>query len=116
MATEQTCRSLRAYRKKLSSADPLSEDVIFELEQELRLTAAALGERATRTKAMHDTALLSGLLDQYEERLASMLDEKLRNTFQAREVTTPSEEREEVLLSQRPGTAGGETNSTVSSS
>ncbi|TQN71902.1 Mitogen-activated protein kinase-binding protein 1 [Colletotrichum shisoi] len=116
MATEQTCRSLRAYRKKLSSADPLSEDVIFDLEQELRLTAAALGERATRTKAMHDTALLSGLLDQYEERLASMLDEKLRNTFQAREVTTPSEEREEVLLSQRPGTAGGETNSTVSSS
>ncbi|GKT49987.1 mitogen-activated protein kinase-binding protein 1 [Colletotrichum spaethianum] len=90
MSTEQTCRTLRAYRKKLSSTEPLSEDVIFELDQELRLTAAALGERASRTKAMHDTVLLSGLLDQYEERLASMLDEKLRNTFQAREVSTPS--------------------------
>ncbi|GJC82564.1 WD repeat-containing protein 62 [Colletotrichum liriopes] len=115
MSTEQTCRTLRAYRKKLSSTEPLSEDVIFELDQELRLTAAALGDRATRTKAMHDTALLSGLLDQYEERLASMLDEKLRNTFQAREVSTPSEEREEILITQRPGTAGDETTSTSSS-
>ncbi|EXF83317.1 WD domain-containing protein [Colletotrichum fioriniae PJ7] len=112
MATEQACRTLRAYRKKLSSTEPLSEDVIFEIDQELRLTAAALGDRATRTKAMHDSALLSGLLDQYEERLASMLDEKLRNTFQGREVQTPSEEREEELLAVRPDTAGGETTST----
>ncbi|WYZ37321.1 hypothetical protein EsH8_II_000827 [Colletotrichum jinshuiense] len=117
MATEQTCRALRTYRKKLSSTEPLSEDVIFELDQELRLTAAALGDRATRTKAMHESALLSGLLDQYEERLASMLDEKLRNTFQAkdiRDVQTPSEERKDELLCRRPSTASGETNSTTS--
>ncbi|KAK2058781.1 WD domain-containing protein [Colletotrichum caudatum] len=115
MSTEQTCRTLRAYRKKLASTDPLSEDVIFELDQELRLTAAALGDRATRTKALHDSALLSGLLDQYEERLASMLDEKLRNTFQAREISTPTEEREEILIITRPSTGGDETTSTLSS-
>ncbi|KAK2001856.1 WD domain-containing protein [Colletotrichum falcatum] len=115
MSTEQTCRTLRAYRKKLASTDHLSEDVIFELDQELRLTAAALGDRATRTKALHDSALLSGLLDQYEERLASMLDEKLRNTFQARELSTPTEEREEILSVQRPDTASNESTSTSSS-
>ncbi|EFQ30108.1 WD domain-containing protein [Colletotrichum graminicola] len=114
MSTEQTCRTLRAYRKKLASTDPLSEDVIFELDQELRLTAAALGDRATRTKALHDSALLSGLLDQYEERLASMLDEKLRNTFQAREISTPTEEREEILIVPQPDTGGDETTSTSS--
>jgi len=112
MSTEQTCRTLRAYRKKLASTDPLSEDVIFELDQELRLTSAALGDRATRTKALHDSALLSGLLDQYEERLASMLDEKLRNTFQSREISTPTEEREEILIVPRSDTGGDETTST----
>ncbi|KAF9877819.1 hypothetical protein CkaCkLH20_04954 [Colletotrichum karsti] len=116
MATEQACRTLRAYRKKLSSTEPLSQDSLTELDQELRMTAAALGDRAIRT---HDTALISGLLDQYEERLASMLDEKLRQTFQdkeIRDVQTPSEEPEIELVLDRPSTAGGETASTSTSS
>lgn len=79
MATEQTCRALRAYRKKLSSAEPISQEVLSELDQELRLTAAALGDRAIRSKAMNET-VLSGLLDQYSERLVTLLDEKLRLT------------------------------------
>ncbi|KAL0940923.1 WD repeat protein [Colletotrichum truncatum] len=115
MATEQACRTLRAYRKKLSSTEPLSQDVLTELDQELRMTAAALGDRAIRT---HDSALISGLLDQYEERLASMLDEKLRRTFQdkeIRDVQTPTEEREIELVLDRPSTAGGETVSTSTS-
>ncbi|KAF4877240.1 Mitogen-activated protein kinase-binding protein 1 [Colletotrichum siamense] len=114
MATEQACRTLRAYRKKLSSTEPLSQDSLTELDQELRMTAAALGDRAIRT---HDTALISGLLDQYEERLASMLDEKLRRTFQdkeIRDVQTPTEEREIEMVLDRPSTAGGETISTAS--
>lgn len=78
-ATEQACRTLRAYRKKLSSAEPITAESLTELDQELRLTAAALGDRAIRSKAMNET-VLSGLLDQYSERLANLLDEKLRLT------------------------------------
>ncbi|OAA41340.1 WD domain containing protein [Metarhizium rileyi] len=78
-ATEQACRTLRAYRKKLSSAEPINAEGLAELDQELRLTAAALGDRAIRSKAMNET-VLSGLLDQYSERLVSLLDEKLRLT------------------------------------
>ncbi|CAJ2511625.1 Uu.00g072500.m01.CDS01 [Anthostomella pinea] len=77
MATEQTCRTLRTYRRKLASTDPISQDLLAELDQELRLTAVALGDRATRTKALGDT-MLNGLLDQYSERLVSLLDQKLR--------------------------------------
>ncbi|OLN92278.1 WD repeat-containing protein 62 [Colletotrichum chlorophyti] len=119
MATEQACRTLRAYRKKLSSTEHLNEDVLFEIDQELRLTAAALGDRATRSKALHDSALLSGLLDQYEERLALMLDEKLRlrqslHTKEAQDARNSSEEPETESVSERPSTADGETNSTTS--
>ncbi|KAI2471765.1 WD domain-containing protein [Annulohypoxylon bovei var. microspora] len=99
MATEQACRTLRAYRKKLSSTDPISQDVLAELDQELRLTAVALGDRATRSKAMSDT-MLTGLLDQYSERLVAMLDEKLRLSYPAilfREPDSPG---------KRPSTAG----------
>lgn len=78
-ATEQACRTLRAYRKKLSSAEPIGPESLTELDQELRLTAQALGDRAIRSKAMNET-VLSGLLDEYSERLANMLDEKLRLT------------------------------------
>ncbi|RYP54284.1 hypothetical protein DL768_000858 [Monosporascus sp. mg162] len=80
MSTEQACRTLRAYRKKLSCNDPISQDLLAELDQELRLTAVALGDRATRSKAMSDS-VLSGLLDQYSERLVNLLDEKLKLSF-----------------------------------
>lgn len=84
-ATEQACRTLRAYRRKLSSAEPITAECLTELDQELRLTAAALGDRAIRSKAMNET-VLSGLLDQYSERLVTLLDEKLR-------LTTPPKDR-----------------------
>src|SRR3569833_135341 len=76
MATEQTCRQLRAYRKKLASADPISQNVLAELDQELRLTTAALGDRVSRSKAMSEE--LNGLLDEKLEKLVSLLDEKWR--------------------------------------
>ncbi|KAL2117234.1 hypothetical protein VTJ04DRAFT_9402 [Mycothermus thermophilus] len=133
MATEQTCRQLRAFRRKLAaSSDPIHADVHAQLDAELRLTAALLGEKAIRsrigggsaggssgksgrrdrsrnpsdqcdqekkgaqqeqeqeqersqTQAQQNQrhpqlteALLSDLLDQYSERLVSLLDEKLR--------------------------------------
>lgn len=107
MATEQTCRQLRAYRKKLASSESISQDVLAELDAELRMTAAALGDRAIRTrssggagKGVSET-VLSGLLDQYSERLVSMLDEKLRLRL----------DDEKEPEKERPGTAGGESNS-----
>lgn len=76
MATEQTCRTLRAYRKKLSSSEPIGREVLTELDQELRLTASALGDRAVRGKEI-DGRIFAGLLEQYSEILEAMLDEKL---------------------------------------
>ncbi|POR37784.1 Mitogen-activated protein kinase-binding protein 1 [Tolypocladium paradoxum] len=74
----------RPLAKKLSSAEPITADALTELDHELRLTAAALGDRAIRSKAMNET-VLSGLLDQYSERLVTLLDEKLRLTNQPKE-------------------------------
>lgn len=160
-ATEQTCRQLRAYRKKLTSSDAISGDILAELDAELRLTAAALGERAIRSRTSsrrphlhhqthsrsycghdrdrshghghghghghthhdrgHDRekalseSTLTTLLDQYSERLVSMLDEKLRMRLLS------EEEREVMILNakqsqmQRPRTSGeGSTSSGAS--
>lgn len=104
MSTEQTCRTLRAYRKKLVSAEPLSPEVLTELDQELRLTAAALGDRAIRSKAMNET-VLSGLLDQYSERLVTLLDEKMRLNYQ------PKEHGQSSPVEDRNGSVGGDSES-----
>lgn len=77
MATEQVCRTLRAYRKKLGTTESIRDEVLKELDQELRLTAKALGEKTLKTKAVSET-VLAGLLDQYSDRLVSIFDEKLR--------------------------------------
>ncbi|KAH0565221.1 hypothetical protein GP486_001382 [Trichoglossum hirsutum] len=77
MASEQLCRSLRAYRKKLSiSSDTLKAENVREMERELGLTAKALGEKAVRTKGINE-GVLTKLLDQYSERLVEMIDEKI---------------------------------------
>ncbi|KAK3397397.1 hypothetical protein B0T20DRAFT_416128 [Sordaria brevicollis] len=134
-ATEQTCRQLRAYRKKLTSSDAISSDILAELDAELRLTAAALGERAIRSRSTrsrphlqerhshsycgHDRphghsherggekslseGMLTNLLDQYSERLVSMLDEKLRMRFLSEEEMITSAKRQNQ---RRPRTAG----------
>ncbi|KAK4098253.1 WD40 repeat-like protein [Parathielavia hyrcaniae] len=109
MATEQTCRQLRAFRKKITTASAdaaISGDVLAQLDAELRLTAAALGERAIRSRTSGGSSeggkkevsenVLSGLLDQYSERLVSMLDEKLRLRL--------SEEEKDALVKDRPKT------------
>ncbi|KAL3421881.1 WD repeat-containing protein 62 [Phlyctema vagabunda] len=75
MATEQACRTLRAYRKKLLSSDSVKESSLRELDHELRLTAMALGEKSLKAKAISET-VLSELL----ERIELMFDEKLRLT------------------------------------
>ena len=74
MAAEQICKSLRAYRKKISSStEILKPDNANELERELKLTLDAVNERTKRTQAANE--MMSGdLLDAY---LAKMIDERL---------------------------------------
>lgn len=101
MATEQACRTLRAYRRKLSSAEPITAEVLTELDQELRLTAAALGDRAIRSKAINET-VLGDLLDQYSERLVTLFDERLRLTKQSLQ-----DQELETTIDDRPRSADG---------
>jgi WD40 repeat protein len=96
MATEQACRTLRAYRKKLLSSEAVKEETLKELDQELRLTAMALGEKSLKSKAISET-VLAGLLDEYSDRLVSLFDEKLRLTTQ---------DTNGILEEERPKTAG----------
>ncbi|OAA67196.1 WD repeat protein [Niveomyces insectorum RCEF 264] len=103
MATEQTCRQLRAYRKRLASADPVAQDTLVELDQELRLTMAALGDRAIRSKAM--TEELGGLLDEKLERLVSLLDEKWR-LHQPKQAQSPTHRSLHRHRHDRDGSAG----------
>jgi hypothetical protein len=97
MATEQACRTLRAYRKKILSSESVRDEVLRELDQELRLTAIALGEKL-KSKAISET-VLAGLLDQYSDRLVSLFDEKLR--------LTKKDSNGSAESGERPKTAGG---------
>jgi WD40 repeat protein len=96
MATEQACRTLRAYRKKLLSSESVKDEVLKELDQELRLTAIAVGEKL-KSKAISET-VLAGLLDQYSDRLMSLFDEKLK--------LTKLDSNGSAELVERPKTAG----------
>jgi hypothetical protein len=110
IATEQVCRNLRSYRKKLDSGETISENVLAELDQELRLTSLALGDRAKQSRELGNS-LLDGILDQYSTRLASMLDEKLRLNSQSsgRYFTQSPEDH------NRPGSSGAGSMSTTDS-
>lgn len=56
MSTEQVCRTLRAYRKKLHSSTEYPRGA-KELERELNLTVHALSERAARHSSSPDTEI-----------------------------------------------------------
>jgi hypothetical protein len=70
MSTEQVCRTLRAYRKKLhgTSENPRCGK---ELERELQLTVNALDERAKRHSLTPDTENDSSGKENHERRLAT---------------------------------------------
>ncbi len=77
MTTEQVCRTLRAYRKKLStSTDNIRTENARDLENELALTAKVVSERTRRHQAASET-MVGELLDQYSEKLAQMIDERV---------------------------------------
>jgi WD40 repeat protein len=78
-STDFVCRTLRSYRKKLSSSsDVLQAETLRELERELALTARAVGERAIKAKGKVDEGIMVKLLSQYSERLIEMLDERFK--------------------------------------
>ncbi len=84
--------------------------MLAELDQELRLTAAALGDRAIRSKAMSEE--LNGLLDQKLERLVTLLDEKWR--LQRLGGSGSDAESASLDDAKRPRTADGRSSSTTS--
>lgn len=74
MAAEQTCKSLREYRKKInSSSEFLKRDTAEELIRELKLMIDAISQRMTKTGPANEM-IPGDLLDAY---LAKMMDERL---------------------------------------
>ncbi|KAF2748938.1 WD repeat protein-like protein [Sporormia fimetaria CBS 119925] len=81
-STESLCRTLRAYRKRLANCtDSLSPELARDVERELAHTARAVGERA---KCGIDESVMVKLLDQYSERLVTLLDEKISASVAAK--------------------------------
>lgn len=74
-AAEQICKSLRFFRKRITSAamGKIDAQTARELESELNLTTRTLGERARESKGESEK-ITSELLDVY---LAKMIDERL---------------------------------------
>ncbi|KAH7398864.1 WD40-repeat-containing domain protein [Phaeosphaeria sp. MPI-PUGE-AT-0046c] len=104
-STESLCRTLRAYRKRLSNSnDTLSSELAREVERELAATARAIGERV-KPKELDETVMVK-LLDQYSERLVSMLDEKIAASVAQRvrenSVSNISEGTESPILIESP--------------
>lgn len=81
-STEQMCRNLRIYRKKLmTSTDNLSSDNLAAVERELGLTLRAVSEKAMKARGVADETVMVKMLSQYSERLLEMLDEKFAATI-----------------------------------
>ena len=73
VSTDSLCRSLQAYRKKLTStSDILALESVRELEGELGQTAKVLAEKSARNETV-----MAKILDQYSEKLVGLLDEKI---------------------------------------
>jgi WD40 repeat protein len=113
-STEQICKSLRIYRKKLTnSTDNLSPETLRELERELGLTARAVGERAMKARGAADETVMVKLLSQYSERLLEMLDEKFAATLakQLNHNRANSEDSESTAATSTADSSPGRRNS-----
>jgi hypothetical protein len=76
---------LRAYRKKLSNSsanETISNEIIRELEKELKLTARVVGEKSAGKTL--DEAIMTKLLEQASDKIIGMLDEKIKERVQGR--------------------------------
>jgi hypothetical protein len=97
MSTEQACRTLRAYRKKLlTSTDSVRVENIKELEKELNLTVRALAEREIKIKSTDDEASTKPL-EQYSVKLADIVDEKVAWKVRSKSRSGSESPREKAL-------------------
>ena len=77
MSSEQLCKSLRSWRKKLSSTEEaVRRETMTDLEREMHLTLRAISQKTRRHQAPSET-VVGDLLDQYSDRLAQMVEEKV---------------------------------------
>jgi WD40 repeat protein len=78
-STESVCRTLRSYRKRLANAPTSSgvtTDSLRELEKELNLTARVVNNKSSNHTL--DEGIVARLIDQASDRLAGLLDEKIK--------------------------------------
>ena len=79
LTTEHVSKVLRAYRKKLfGSRETLKHEEASELERELNLTLRAISQIIRRNLVSSDSTV-GDLLDQYSDKLASLVEEKINN-------------------------------------
>jgi WD40 repeat protein len=115
-ASDNLCKSLKVYRKRLaSSTETLDIETVKELQRELAATARAIGERA-KTKEFDET-VIAKILDQYSEKLLNMFDERIAasTALRARQdneqmgLSTPLRSHVDYRRSSSPLSAEGET-------
>lgn len=84
-STQQICRALHTYRRRLIVAnDSLPIESVRELEKELSLTIKVLAEK---TPARGEV-IMEKLLDKYSEKLVSMLDQRVEEKVKDLVATT----------------------------
>jgi hypothetical protein len=76
-AADQLAKSMRTFRKNLSStAETLSSETLKELEKEISLMTKAIGANARRRQSVSEMNV-GDLLDDYSEKLAQIVQEKV---------------------------------------
>jgi WD40 repeat protein len=102
-STESVCRTLRAYRKKLTNSatsDIIAPDVLRELEKELKLTARVVGEKSQGKNL--DEAMMTKLLDQASEKIVSRLDERIKERVESEVRKSGEGSPSGVVMSESP--------------
>ncbi|KAL9087604.1 MAG: hypothetical protein Q9159_003554 [Coniocarpon cinnabarinum] len=73
VSTQNVCRALHIYRKRIANSDDhIPVEQVRELEKELSQTAKALAEKAAR-----NDAVVEKLLDRYGERLVEIMERRI---------------------------------------
>ncbi|KAL9123275.1 MAG: hypothetical protein Q9187_000183 [Circinaria calcarea] len=80
LVAENVSKILRAYRKKLSaSRETLKREKALELERELNLTLRAINNQIIGRDLVSSDSTVGDLLDQYSDKLASLVEEKIND-------------------------------------
>ena len=106
-STESVCRTLRAYRKKLSNSsatDSIAPDVLRELEKDLELTARVVGEKSQGKNV--DEAMMAKLLDQASEKIVTRLDERIKERVESEVRKSSEESPSSAVVNESPADVG----------